>query len=69
LHRQKATAFSCHFDLPVVGALDIALMIALLMMPGYLRGNLLGKRIESLTGLWTLTLYLSLGLVPLWLRS
>lgn len=57
------------FVLPVVSALGIALAIALSMMPGYLRGNLQGKRIESLTGLWTLTLYLSLGLVPLWLRS
>lgn len=57
------------FVLPVVAALGFVLVFAHLMMPGYLRGNLPGKRIESLTGLWTLALYLSLGLVPLWLRS
>jgi 4-hydroxybenzoate polyprenyltransferase len=55
------------FAAPLVAGLAIVLGIALLMLPGYLRGSLPGKRIESLTGLWTLTLYLLLGLVPLWL--
>jgi 4-hydroxybenzoate polyprenyltransferase len=57
------------FVIPVAVALGVLLCIALLMLPGYLRGNLPGKRIESVTGLWTLTLYLSLGLVPLFLRG
>ena len=57
------------FVVPVVTGLGLVLGIALLMLPVYLRGSLPGKRIESLTGLWTLTLYLLLGLVPLWLRQ
>lgn len=57
------------FARPVVAGLGVVLVIALAMMPRYLGGNLPGKRIESLTGLWTITLYLLLGLVPLWLHG
>jgi 4-hydroxybenzoate polyprenyltransferase len=57
------------FVLPVLTALGSVLAIALIILPRYLRGQLPGKRIESLTGLWTLTLYLMLGIVPLWLRG
>lgn len=51
---------------PVVTGLGIVLVMALAMMPGYIRGQLPGRRLESLTAIWTLTLYLLLGLVPLW---
>jgi 4-hydroxybenzoate polyprenyltransferase len=54
--------------MPLVSALAIVLSIALVTLPRYLHGNLAGKHMESLTGLWTLTLYLMLGIVPLWLR-
>jgi 4-hydroxybenzoate polyprenyltransferase len=57
------------FALPVIAALGIVLATALIILPRYLKGQLPGKRIESLTGLWTLTLYLMLGIVPLWLRG
>lgn len=56
------------FVLPLIIALGIVLAMALIILPAYLRGGLHGKHIESLTGLWTLTLYLMLGIVPLWLR-
>ncbi|HSP43581.1 MAG TPA: UbiA family prenyltransferase [Luteolibacter sp.] len=57
------------FVLPVLAALGSILAIALIILPRYLRGQLPGKHIESLTGLWTLVLYLMLGIVPLWLRG
>ena len=57
------------FVLPVITALGIVLCIALIILPTYLPGNLAGKHIESLTGLWTLALYLMLGIVPLLLRG
>lgn len=53
------------FTLPLVIALAAVMALALAMLPSYLRGNLPGKKIEALSGLWTLTLYLMLGLVPL----
>lgn len=57
------------FARPVVTGLGIVLVIAVAMMPCYIRGNLPGRRIESLTGMWTLALYLLLGLVPLYLHG
>jgi 4-hydroxybenzoate polyprenyltransferase len=57
------------FVLPLLAALGTVLAIAVVILPRYLRGQLHGKRIESLTGLWTLTLYLMLGIVPLCLRG
>ncbi len=57
------------FALPVAAALATLFAAALSMMPRYLRGGLPGKRIESITGLWTLALYLSLGQVPLFLHG
>jgi 4-hydroxybenzoate polyprenyltransferase len=57
------------FVVPVVGSLGLVLLVSILLMFPYIRGKLSGKHIESLSGLWTLVLYLSLGLVPLWLRQ
>jgi 4-hydroxybenzoate polyprenyltransferase len=57
------------FVLPLLTALGGVFALALVILPPYLRGSLPGKRIELLSGLWTLTLYLMLGIVPLWLRG
>ena len=56
------------FAMPVAIALGTLLLAAIVMTLRYVRGNLPGKRIEALSGIWTLALYLSLGLVPLWLN-
>ena len=54
-----------HFMVPVLAALMLVLLLALSMIPAYLRGSLAGKNIEMISAVWTLTLYLMLGLVPL----
>lgn len=56
------------FTLPVVIALSSVLVLVLAILPSYLRGGLHGKKIEGVSALWTLTLYLMLGLVPLLCR-
>jgi 4-hydroxybenzoate polyprenyltransferase len=57
-----------HFMVPVLVALAGVLCLALSVVPSYLRGALAGKRIEAISAVWTLTLYLMLGLVPLVFR-
>jgi 4-hydroxybenzoate polyprenyltransferase len=57
------------FAAPLASALSVVLVFVLIALPFYIRGSLPGKRIESLTGAWTLVLYLMLGGVPLWLRA
>ncbi|MEI6177764.1 MAG: UbiA family prenyltransferase [Verrucomicrobiota bacterium] len=57
------------FARPLMLGLGTILAIVILLLPRYIRGHLPGKRIESITGLWTLTLYLLLGVVPLCLRG
>jgi len=56
------------FTLPVVASLGVAFVVAMAILPGYLRGRASGKRIEAVSAVWTLALYLVLGLVPLALR-
>jgi hypothetical protein len=56
------------FALPVVIALSSVLVLVMAILPSYLRGGLHGKKIEGVSALWTLTLYLMLGLVPLLCR-
>ena len=56
------------FVVPVTVALGGMLGIALLAISRFARGSLAGKKIEAMAGLWTLTLYLMLGLVPLLMR-
>ncbi len=53
------------FMVPVLVALMLVLLLALSIIPAYLRGSLAGKNIEMISAVWTLTLYLMLGLVPL----
>ena len=53
------------FSAPIAIALGGMLVVSFSMLPAYVRGKLHGKRLETISGLWTLTLYLMLGLVPL----
>ncbi len=61
-------ASAIQFMLPVLSTLAVVLLLALSILPGYLRGSLSGKKIEIVSAVWTLALYLMLGLVPLVLR-
>jgi 4-hydroxybenzoate polyprenyltransferase len=56
------------FVMPVLGGLVTVLLVALAMAVGYLRGPMSGKKVEMISALWTLALYLLLGLVPLYLK-
>ena len=55
------------FSRPVLLALCVALLVAIWIARGFLRApsGAGAKRIETFSGLWTLTLYLSLGALPL----
>ena len=57
------------FALPVIAALGVMLGVALTAIVLFQKGSVPGKTIEAVTALWTLTLYLMLGLVPLWMRG
>ncbi|MDX1680233.1 MAG: UbiA family prenyltransferase [Akkermansiaceae bacterium] len=57
------------FALPLGVALGLLLVIAILLALRYARRNLKGKHLEGLTAIWTLVLYLMLGLIPLYLAS
>jgi 4-hydroxybenzoate polyprenyltransferase len=61
-------ATAIDFSAPVIVTLSIVICIAVVQVILYLEHNLSGKRIETVSALWTLALYLMLGLVPLWLR-
>lgn len=56
------------FMLPVAAGLGLVLGIALAAIFGYAHRGMSGKKIELVSALWTLTLYLLLGLVPLLLK-
>ncbi len=60
-----AAAAAINFTIPVALSLGIVLALALAVLPNYVRGQMPGTRIELISALWTLTLYLMLGLVPL----
>lgn len=62
-------AWKIDFTGPVVIGLVVVLIPAVAFALFYIKSSLPGKRIEALSGLWTLALYLLLGLVPLWLRN
>lgn len=53
------------FVVPVVGTLGALLIVALWVAQRYTKHGLPGGKLETLTGIWTLALYLILGLVPL----
>lgn len=58
-------ARAIHFTTPVAATMGSLLALAVATAAGFTRGRLAGKRIEAVSGLWTLALYLILGLVPL----
>lgn len=53
--------------LPVLTAATLAIVATLALTPGFLRAPApgSGKRFELLSGLWTLAMYLSVGVLPL----
>jgi 4-hydroxybenzoate polyprenyltransferase len=55
------------FVIPVVGVLALLLVVAAVVVSRFLRDPVRtpGKRIETFAGIWTLSLYLILGAVPL----
>lgn len=53
------------FALPVMLVLGVVLALAAIQAQRFRSGGLPGRKIETLAALWTLTLYLMLGLVPL----
>jgi 4-hydroxybenzoate polyprenyltransferase len=56
------------FTMPVVIVLALVMSLALAVLPAYLRGILPGKKLESISAVWTLALYLMLGVVPLFFK-
>lgn len=52
--------------LPLAICLGILLLIALILTKSYLSTDRSGKVFETVSGLWTLALYLNLGLLPFW---
>jgi hypothetical protein len=59
---------SIHFSRPILVGLGLVLLAALSILPAYVRGTLPGKKIEAISAVWTLVLYLMLGVVPLFLK-
>jgi 4-hydroxybenzoate polyprenyltransferase len=53
------------FAIPVAVALSLLLIVAVLIGSKFLRQPKTGKPFELLSGIWTLVLYLSLGVVPM----
>jgi 4-hydroxybenzoate polyprenyltransferase len=56
------------FVLPVVLGLGAVLLIALAAIFRYAHRGMSGKKIELVSAVWTMALYLLLGLVPMWLQ-
>jgi 4-hydroxybenzoate polyprenyltransferase len=61
-------AGSIGFLIPVACGLGAVLLVALAAVFGYAHRGMSGKKIELVSAVWTLALYLLLGLVPLWLK-
>jgi 4-hydroxybenzoate polyprenyltransferase len=61
-------AMEIGFAGPVVIALGSVLTLGLAGLTKYLRGSVSGGKIEAIAAVWTLALYLMLGLVPLLAR-
>lgn len=57
------------FVLPLATGLGILLLLAMWVALRFVRAGLPGRWLEAVSGVWTLVLYLLLGLVPLWLRA
>lgn len=62
-------AKAIYFMRPVSIGLGVVFGFAVCASLRYLKRGMPGKKIEAISGVWTLALYLLLGLVPLWLKS
>jgi 4-hydroxybenzoate polyprenyltransferase len=62
-------AWEIHFMVPVALVLAPLVAVAVALRPGYLAGSLRGTWVEGFSAIWTLALYLMLGLVPLAMRG
>ena len=56
------------YMVPVSLALAPFVIVSMALRQRYVKGSLSGKKIEIVSAVWTLALYLMLGLVPLFLR-
>lgn len=56
------------FDLPVLVSLGMLLATAMILATQYERTSMKGSYLEKMSALWTLVLYLVLGIIPLFLR-
>jgi 4-hydroxybenzoate polyprenyltransferase len=61
-------ASQIHFQTPLLIALAAVFLIAVAEAARYRTTSRTGKKIELISALWTLTLYLMLGLIPLFLQ-
>lgn len=53
------------FALPLAAVLGLVLLCSVAIVGCYLKKGMSGKKIEALSAVWTLALYLMLGLIPL----
>lgn len=57
------------FALPLGVTLGLLLIIAIVMARHYTQHRLNGSKLEAITAIWTMVLYLMLGLIPLYFLS
>lgn len=65
----SVAAFQIGFSTPVIISLLMVFAYALFESIRFIRGNRSGKSLEMISALWTLVLYLMLGLVPLFIHT
>lgn len=63
-----AAAREIDFMVPVSFILATIVVVAFALKPAFLKGSLGGKKLETISAICTLVLYLMLGIVPIWLR-
>jgi 4-hydroxybenzoate polyprenyltransferase len=56
------------FTIPLASVLGVLLLISCVLAFRFAQQKIHGKKIEAITGVWTLALYLTLGLIPLFLN-
>jgi 4-hydroxybenzoate polyprenyltransferase len=57
-----------HFATPLLIAMSALLLLAIFTATRYIKTNMKGTHLEKIAALWTLTLYLMLGIIPLCLK-
>lgn len=56
------------FMIPLASSLGVLLIVSAALAYRFSKQHIPGKKIEAITGVWTLVLYLMLGLVPLFIQ-